>query len=680
MSIYAKLREYQKRAVDRNLDLIEKSVEGTMSLEGRQVTVAPTGSGKTFMMAAIIESGLRIQSEPNFVWLTHNKQILLQTEGEIVENIGRSVTTVYSIEQGIESYGGRVLLFNVQKGVSDKAKKWLSRWRKFQEKFNRPLIFIIDEADEGMSGSNMSAIREVMGPTLELGFTASFKKRDDEYLFEKVSYKEVVEAEMLVSQVEYQASEEVTKIEMTQRAIAQREYLESMTTSLAEMEPDRYFVPKMIIQAPASDCPGVARELRDLLKLTDEQFKSQIVVHTQNSRGLEAIKDMNDVRFIIGDLMLERGWNCPEAYVLLSTKQTISKAKGIQLLGRVIRMPKATRFDDEFDVFNRGYVYISGKHSIEESCQDFGDELPVLPPPKEVDQVEKLDIDIPDIISFKDLLDKDVEDRDLIPVGRAICEILNELAKKAEDTVPSIRRGALNLQEGSVTVNASEQIDSDWNYEIAKRTLISALCKHIPKNYANVVVTMYQQRLMAKGGINSIAPFVKEMAKMIKESKMLRDLSKKLDFVYQPHRWPPHKLVVTKPKPYKYSRAVYPKMHLNTEEADFCSLMNKYCEELKIYWIRNDPSDVRLFKGHAPDFIVFSNSLYAFIEFKGNHLIDSKDSKWKNAVGDAATDYFMVYVDADTGKYFIKGPNSSSDEEFSKLHLKISLGIDENAA
>ena len=55
MSIYAKLREDQKRAVDRNLDLIEKSVEGTMSLEGRQVTVAPTGSGKTFMMAAIIE-------------------------------------------------------------------------------------------------------------------------------------------------------------------------------------------------------------------------------------------------------------------------------------------------------------------------------------------------------------------------------------------------------------------------------------------------------------------------------------------------------------------------------------------------------------------------------------------------------------------------------------------------
>ncbi|MFK7823615.1 MAG: DEAD/DEAH box helicase [Oligoflexales bacterium] len=675
MSLYAKLREYQKQVVDKNLELIEKVLSQEVKIAGRQVTIAPTGSGKTFMMASIIEAGLKLPSEPNFVWLTHNKQILLQTEGEIIENIGKSVTTVYNIEQGIQSFGGRVLLFNVQKGVSSKAKTWLKKWTLFQKDFHRPLIFIIDEADEGMSGSNMKAIREVMNPKLELGFTASFKKKENEFEFHKVSYKEVVDAEMLVSQVEYQASEEVTRLEMTQRAIAQRAFLEDIAGTMGMVDQERFFIPKMIIQAPAKDCAGVARELRDLLSLNDEEFHKQIVVHTQNSRGLEAIESMKDVRFIIGDLMLERGWNCPEAYILLSTKQTISKAKGIQLLGRVIRMPKAMRFDEEFDFFNRGYVYIAGQHSIEESCKDFGDELPVLPPPKEVMQVEKQETPVPDIITFRDQLDKDVEDRDLIPIGRRICEVLEKFAKKCQDSIPSIRTGALNLQEGVVTLNATEQIESDWNFEVAKRTLISALCKHIPKNYANVVITMYQMRLANSRGINGIAPFVKEMGKLIKESKILRDISKQLDFVYQPYKWPPHKLVVTQPNPYNYSRALYQRMHLNTEEAGFCSQLNKYCEELQIFWVRNDPSDVKLFKGHAPDFIAFTTNQYAFLEFKGIHLLDNQNSKWKNSAGEAAAGYFMIYFESDTGKYFIRGVDGAADEEFSILHLKVSLRI-----
>jgi superfamily II DNA or RNA helicase len=125
-ALYSKLKDgYQKRVVDGNVSLIREVISNEKQVIGRQVTVSPTGSGKTFMMASVIEVGLRLPQEPSFVWLTHNKQILVQTENEIMDSLGAYTTTVYNIEQGIQSYGGRVLLFNVQKGVSAKSLTWL---------------------------------------------------------------------------------------------------------------------------------------------------------------------------------------------------------------------------------------------------------------------------------------------------------------------------------------------------------------------------------------------------------------------------------------------------------------------------------------------------------------------------------------------------------------------------
>ena len=345
--LYPRLRLFQKDVVDSNIDLIKTVLSGENPIQGRQVTTSPTGSGKTFMMASVIESGLFLPHEINFIWLTHNKQILIQTQNEIIEAIGNSVTSVFKIEQGIEDFGGRVLLFNVQKGVSAKAKKWLNKWNQRQSDLQRRNVFIIDEADEGMSGKNMNSIKKILNPILELGFTASFKKKDNEYEFKKVEYKRVIEAEMLVESIYYQASDEINKIEITKKAIARREHLEQIAENLKHYDPERYFIPKALIQAPASSCEAMAKELQLILNLSDEEFRRQIIVHTQNSRGLDEIEDMSEVKYIIGDLMLERGWNCPEAYVLLSTKESVSQAKGIQLLGRVIRLPQTRRFEDD---------------------------------------------------------------------------------------------------------------------------------------------------------------------------------------------------------------------------------------------------------------------------------------------------------------------------------------------
>ena len=673
-NLYSRLKEgYQKRIVDQNIELIRQVLRGEKKNIGRQITVAPTGSGKTFMMASVIEVGLREPEEPCFIWLTHNKQIMFQTENEIMDSLRGYITIVYKIEQGIESYGGRVLLFNVQKGVSPKAKNWLTRWSQFHKDLNHPVIFIIDEADEGMSGKNMINIREVLTPILELGFTGSFKKKPDEFEYQRVKYKEVIEAGMLIQNIEYQASDEVNRIEIMRRAIQQRDYLEKCAESLKVI--GRFFVPKMLIQAPARECENVARELQKELNISKDLARKHIVVHTQDSRGLDEMNDISQVRYIVGDLMVERGWNCPEAYVLLSTKDSVSVAKGIQLLGRVIRMPKAEPFDERFSMFNTAYVYISGKHSIVESCRNFTDESIALPPPKEVVQVEKrTDITVPKIITFVDELEKDIEDPDLYPVTENICEVIEQLRIKSNKTLPSMDMGVYKISDGSIQ-SRSDEITSEWNLEQTKKIIIDALTKHYPRNYANLLASQYQIRLRKQGGLNTVAPYAKQLAKEIKDNSSLRKISQNLDFTYRPYEFPGHKLIIAQPTPFTFKYNLYPKVQLNNEEKLFADWIDTIAEKNNLFWVRNEINDVKSFRGHAPDFILFNENNYVFFEFKGRHLLKTPDTIRKNTVGQSSGGYFMIYLADDKKKFMQLGYAGENDQELSEIDVLTALKI-----
>ncbi|KTD60356.1 Type III restriction enzyme, res subunit [Legionella santicrucis] len=675
MNLYSHLKEFQKNVVDKNLLLIDEVLNQNKPIYGRQVTISPTGSGKTFIMAALIEAGLKNFPSINFIWLTHNKQILIQTQNEIRKSLGNIVTTVYDIEHEINSFMGKVLLFNVQKGISKKSLHWLKKWKSFQDLDRRRSILIIDEADEGMSGKNMDSLTQVLSPILELGFTASFKKKNNEYEYINVSYKDVIEANMLVKEIFYEASDEISRKEIIRRAINQRQFLEEKANLLKEFDKDRFFIPKMLIQAPAKDCEDMARELNSFLQLNDQDFLTQVVIHTQNSRGLDELEDISEVRYIIGDLMVERGWNCPEAYVLLSTKESISKSKGIQLLGRVIRLPKSIPFDEDFDELNRGYVYISGKHSIEESCKNFIHELPVLSPPKEVLQIEiQKNIIIPSIKTFTDRLEKNIEDDSLIGTSELICESIEELSKNCATQLPIVRQGKLKLdKEVSVNSEMNRVGQVEWNVEMAKKCLIDALTYHLPRNYASLIITKYQIKLRESGGLERVAPSAKYLAKLIRESKNIRDISSKLSYKYEAYKWPPFKLILAYPHPQEFKNSLYPKVQLNSEELDFAKILEKICINNNFNWVRNDISNIKIFKGHCPDFIVFNEYKFVFIEFKGKHLLFSDDTKYKNLKGQMTCPYLLVYAEKDTGVHMVKGLDGQIDQPFNELLIKITL-------
>ena len=87
--------------------------------------------------------------------------------------------------------------------------------------------------------------------------------------------------------------------------------------------------------------------------------KAQIKVATGDTReldGLDLASRDCPVRFVITVQALREGWDCPFAYVLCSLQKLSSATAVEQLLGRVLRMPYASRRGRE--ALNRAYAHV----------------------------------------------------------------------------------------------------------------------------------------------------------------------------------------------------------------------------------------------------------------------------------------------------------------------------------
>ncbi len=95
--------------------------------------------------------------------------------------------------------------------------------------------------------------------------------------------------------------------------------------------------------------------LQDELHLPPEH----IVVATGNTRELEGLEILSrscPVRFVITVQALREGWDCPFAYILCSLQKLSSATAVEQLLGRVLRMPYASRRGQA--ALNRAYAHV----------------------------------------------------------------------------------------------------------------------------------------------------------------------------------------------------------------------------------------------------------------------------------------------------------------------------------
>ena len=125
----------------------------------------------------------------------------------------------------------------------------------------------------------------------------------------------------------------------------------------------RYLRPIALIQAqPKNDDESVTFDNIKSLLVKSGIPEEQIAIKVSTKDELKGV-NLNDkdcsIRYIITVNALKEGWDCPFAYILASIARRSSETEVEQIIGRVLRQPGATRFEDP--ILNMSYVITSSK-------------------------------------------------------------------------------------------------------------------------------------------------------------------------------------------------------------------------------------------------------------------------------------------------------------------------------
>lgn len=105
------------------------------------------------------------------------------------------------------------------------------------------------------------------------------------------------------------------------------------------------------------------KSLMDDFKIPEEQIKKA----TGDERELDEVKDLFEptcpVRYIITVQALKEGWDCPFAYILCSVSEVSTPRAVEQVLGRILRLPRAQ--SKQREELNCAYAFAASPHFIQ---------------------------------------------------------------------------------------------------------------------------------------------------------------------------------------------------------------------------------------------------------------------------------------------------------------------------
>ncbi len=380
------LKDYQQAVVDQ----IAVAVQALIKHEGRGeicVFKAPTGSGKTLMMAKAIQEVSRLLPDDDFcyLWVTIGKGDLHLQSKHSLERYFGGAPKVSLIE---EEFGGsrhiiarnEVVVANWEKLRSRDSKtgEWKNTLMREGEKINflevleatrkkRTLILIIDESHVGAGAERTTELRDLIqadvaievSATPKTTVTASDTSRHNaawvevdplEVIREGMIKKEIVINEGLesLSRAAKDSQQLVLEAALKKREALAKAYKESGSD----------VNPLVLIQIPASEAgEDVKRCTLDFLKSKHVPEKHiAIWLSEQKTETIDDIADPeNQVEFLIFKQAIDTGWDCPRAQILVKFRKPGNEVFEIQTVGRILRMPEQKHYEDE--ILNKGYVF-----------------------------------------------------------------------------------------------------------------------------------------------------------------------------------------------------------------------------------------------------------------------------------------------------------------------------------
>ena len=387
------LRNYQRKKIDELRHQTHRLLTEFADIQDKTIVFqAPTGSGKTIMMAHYIQEYFTLDAADEsicFLWLSIGKGKVHEQSKKSLDKFFKGDPSVTLYEDSYLSGASRleersVTVVNWEKlnskdGVTNqwknKAMKKAADFHNFTEVMRNTreeskLILIIDESHIGLTG-NGNEIREIIGAdlTIEISATPTFSvsRMQEEYgegAQIMVRPKDVIDEEMIKDEIvinegltEFKKDDALQTGEelILETAFVKRETLKNLFISEGV-----YINPLVLIQLPTATAGDAKRDVvTNFLKkrgVTEENGQLAVWLSEEKVNLEDDIAAFDSkVNFLMFKVGIATGWDCPRAHILVMFRDLKKESFKIQTIGRILRMPEQKYY--KATALNKGYVY-----------------------------------------------------------------------------------------------------------------------------------------------------------------------------------------------------------------------------------------------------------------------------------------------------------------------------------
>lgn len=376
-------KNYQENAVVK----LKREINELLDADGNKVCIfkAPTGSGKTLMMAEFLKRLIdsRIDGKKfSFIWIAVNK-LHDQSRNNLrkyYDQNGVGIKCSYFEDLDDRRIGENEILFlnwasinkkdNLYVRANERDNNLTSVIARTKDE-GRMIFLIIDESHHTANSEKSKELIQDIGPKITIEVSATPQLNNANRIVE-VELKDVKDEEMIKKEIIINPGFEHYIIDKKKNDKSADELvLESALKKRVELqkklETEGSGVnPLLLIQLPDA-MQGVSDKKDEIIALlkkfgyTTENGRLAIYLSDKDNKiNLANIeKNENEVDVMIFKQAISLGWDCPRATILVLFRQWREEniTFSIQTLGRIMRMPEQKHYGDQD--LNVGYVFTS---------------------------------------------------------------------------------------------------------------------------------------------------------------------------------------------------------------------------------------------------------------------------------------------------------------------------------
>lgn len=378
--MWIEFKNYQEKAIVK----LKQEVNDLLDAEGNKICIfkAPTGSGKTLMMAEFLKRLIdsRIDGQKfSFVWIAVNK-LHDQSRNSLkkyYDQFGVGIKCSYFSDLDDRKIAENEILFLNWASINKRENVYvrenerdnnLSSIVARTKAEGRTLILIIDESHRNAETERSKELIEDIGPkiTIEVSATPQLK---GVFRGVEIELKDVKDEGMIKKEIVINPGFESYKLDKkladkTADEIVVEAGLKRRTELVKLYEQEGSDVnPLMLIQIPDSrgglDKKDSVIQLLSKYGITTDNGRLAIYLSDKDNKvNLENIeKNENEVEVMIFKQAIAVGWDCPRATILVLFREWKNMVFSIQTIGRIMRMPEHRHYKNS--ELNLGYVFTS---------------------------------------------------------------------------------------------------------------------------------------------------------------------------------------------------------------------------------------------------------------------------------------------------------------------------------